>query len=163
MKYCSKCQKAFYDGETCPKCKGEGEVPENINIPTHLITACGFEKDRIKASLNDVGIPFIEKSEEKEIHSEAVVGGNVSNKEIFVPFSAYNKARKALMDIGAIEPSEHDLLQNDEADNTETTNEPHTPTRTQTIALLLLVLLLVGATVVFTDTVIAFIKDLISG
>ena len=53
MKYCSKCKKIYFDfeGERCPSCNRKLIDEPNHFSPVYIITANGFELERIRAAL----------------------------------------------------------------------------------------------------------------
>ena len=162
MLYCNKCKKAIRKTDICPDCGNKGETPENINIPTFLIKSCGFERDRIGAALNDVGIPFMEKPEKKEVGSEVLMGGNASVMDIYVPFSAYKKAHNALVDIGAAQPWEDEDNTPEDIDIKDIKKDEKEGgiSRGASVLLMIMVLLLIVGAVFMTDAITAFIKTL---
>lgn len=57
MKYCSKCKRLHNDEETvCKNCKAQLKTITDENTPVYLLTASGFELQRVKAALEDA--PF---------------------------------------------------------------------------------------------------------
>ena len=65
MKYCSKCKKVHINTEiqNCPACKRKLIENPNGFSPVNIITANGFELERIKSALADSEIPFSVKEE----------------------------------------------------------------------------------------------------
>lgn len=58
MKYCSKCKRLHNDEETvCKNCKAQLKTITDENTPVYLLTASGFELQRVKAALEDSTVP----------------------------------------------------------------------------------------------------------
>jgi hypothetical protein len=112
MLVCPKCKKMYSDEkEVCSHCKKKLKEIKNKNTPVALCGASGVDRARIKAALDDAGIP----SDEVIIKSysvEAITGGDVSDVNIVVPYQAYEKAYDVCVGIGAITPDENEKLEN---------------------------------------------------
>lgn len=102
MKYCPACQKIVdEENEYCPVCSRLLQNEIKGNSPVFLIKASGFEAERIRAALEDEGIPFSEKMPKKERSAKIVTGDRNFASNLFVPYSAFDKAKEVLIGIGA--------------------------------------------------------------
>ncbi len=116
MKYCNKCKRIYNDEDvSCPECKGKSKlVPiEDDNTPVYLMSAEGFELQRVKTALEDSGIPNDTAAKKHNYSAEAVTGYDISKYDILVPYSAYEKAFDVCVGIGAINIGEEEILDDD--------------------------------------------------
>ncbi len=102
MKYCTKCYTLFQRGVMCDTCSSLLQKEVKENDPVFLITANGFERDRIVATLSDSNIPCIEKPLKKEHTMAGLSGVTDANVKILVPFGAFEKSQEILIGMGAI-------------------------------------------------------------
>ena len=75
MKFCKKCKHTYEDTqEICTNCKNRKPLTEitDSNTPVYLISADGFERERIQTALTDNGIPNDSVIKEEDIMPEAV-------------------------------------------------------------------------------------------
>lgn len=102
MKYCPHCTTLYQRGAVCPECMRPltNEIQEND--PVCVISADGFERERIVAALRDSGIPCVERMSKKERSVDAVTGKLAAKVKIQVPYGAYAQAKDILIGIGAI-------------------------------------------------------------
>lgn len=95
MKYCSKCKRLHNDEETvCKSCKAQLKTITDENTPVYLLTASGFELQRVKAALEDSTVPCdatIRKCVENRYNANAATGYDNSSYDVYVPYSAYEK------------------------------------------------------------------------
>ena len=102
MKYCPHCTTLYQRGAVFPECMRPltNEIQEND--PVCVISADGFERERIVAALRDSGIPCVERMSKKERSADAVTGKLAAKVKIQVPYGAYAQAKDILIGIGAI-------------------------------------------------------------
>lgn len=170
MKYCNSCRKLHNDNEqTCNECKKPLNTIEDNNTPVFLISAEGFEKDRIIAALADAGIPSDIKRQKKDNSANAVTGIDMSDLNILVPFQAYEKAYDICVGIGAIKEEGEKIIEDGEY---ETSNEQgldkqfeqiNGGSKAGRIVLAVMLLILIALAVFGTDAITGFIGNLFSG
>ena len=84
----------------CTFCGGKLAEITDKNTPVYLITASGFEADRIVAALEDSGIPCLKKSRVISNHPNPM-GMENSLCDIMTPYSALGDALAVCEGIGA--------------------------------------------------------------
>ena len=102
MKYCSRCGTLYQKGAMCTNCKKPLSKDIDKNDPVFVISAYGFERERIVNALKDNGIPCVEKKEVKQNSAEEITGNQGTLVRILVPYCAYSDAKDILIGIGAI-------------------------------------------------------------
>ncbi len=170
MKYCGKCKTLLAD-DTQTKCQKCGrkliDDPSHYS-PVYLITANGFEFERIRSAIDCADIPY---SYHESVHDAGIQILNTAapeNCDIYVPFGSYYDAREILVGIGAWK--EEDLLNFSEDDENRIMNAKKTadeepelsPKKARIIrivTMLVFLLVLVGVTFL-ADLIIAFFKGL---
>lgn len=170
MKYCLSCKKMFNDEETvCNDCKKELQPIEDDNTPVYLVSAIGFEKDRIIAALADEGIPSDTKRRKKDNSAKAITGVDMSDLDILVPYQAYEKAYDVCVGIGAIKEDGEEIVEDGEfsKSNAKSLGEQFEEVNGSGKAgriILAVMFLLVAALVIFgTDAITGLIKNLLGG
>lgn len=171
MKYCPHCRKMYNDEiSTCTECKKGVEILEDENTPVFLISANGFEKNRIEAALNDAGIPCDEKRQKKSNSAQAVTGYDMDSINIVVPYQAYEKAYNVCVGIGAIKEDDEEILEDDgvtikdDESSVDKLEKMGSAKRTTIRVVLALFFLALMCLAVFgTDAITGMIKNLISG
>ena len=131
-----------------------------------LVSASGFELERIKTALSDNGIPNDSKAQKKSFSAKAVTGVDNSEQDIYVSEEDYDKAYDLCVGIGAIRPEgeEQEILPDDEAAPAPAEEEfedmpDGKRTAVRIISAILFVLL--AAMVIFgTDAITGWIKSL---
>ena len=115
MKYCSKCKKILTKNlDQCPKCGRRLIDNPNEYSPVNLVTANGFELERIKSALTDAEIPFSVKEERYDTGLQILNSAPPENCLFSVPLSEYRKAVETLVGIGALnEDSIHEIDKED--------------------------------------------------
>ena len=94
MKYCSKCKRLHNDEETvCKNCRAQLKTITDENTPVYLLTASGFELQRVKAALEDSTVPCdatIKKCMENKYSKsiKAYTGYDDLTYDVYVPYSA---------------------------------------------------------------------------
>ena len=116
MKYCSKCKKIHTnkDLKNCPTCKRKLIDNPSHYSPVNLITANGFELERIHSALTQADIAFSVKEENYDTGLQILNSAPPENCSFFVPLSYYDKAVETLIGIGAL--SEEAVEEIDKAD-----------------------------------------------
>lgn len=104
MKYCSKCKEIHTNKElqNCPKCGRKLIDNPGHYSPVNLITANGFELERIKSALTDSDIAFSVKEERYDTGLQILNTAPPENCSVFTPLSHYDKAVETLIGIGAL-------------------------------------------------------------
>ncbi|MBQ1506870.1 MAG: hypothetical protein IIZ36_00405 [Ruminococcus sp.] len=106
MKICKSCAHVAEDNEArCSFCGGKTAEIKDNNTPVYLISASGFECDRIVAALEDSGIPCFKKNRVISNHPNPM-GMNVGLSDIMVPYSALDDALAVCENIGAGVPDD---------------------------------------------------------
>ena len=78
-------------------------MEENLKF---LVSASGFELERIRTALSDNGIPNDSKPQKRNFSAKAVTGTDISIQDIYVAESDYEKAYDLCVGIGAIKLKE---------------------------------------------------------
>ena len=170
MKYCESCRKLFNDNEErCLDCKKSLKTVEDMNTPVYLLSAEGFEKDRIITALADNGIPTDTKRIKHDNSAKAVTGVDVSDVRILVPYQAYEEAYDICVGIGAIKEDDTEIIKevDFEAKDVKSVDEQFSEMtgggRAGRIALAVLLLIVFALAIFGTDAIMNFIKKLIYG
>lgn len=175
MKICPRCKRLHSDTYSeCSECKKPLRGIESENEETYLVTAEGFEREHIKAALEDEGIPCVPRFRNDMYSSDEVTGKGTSLAEINVPFSAYPKAYDICVMIGSVDPQAPLTFDMEEAEkmcreigekNKNKIREDMSSAKRTTYKVLgaVIFLLLIAAVVFGTDFVTAWIKGLFGG
>lgn len=170
MKYCSKCKRLHNDEETvCKSCKAQLKTITDENTPVYLLTASGFELQRVKAALEDSTVPCdatIRKCVENRYNANAATGYDNSSYDVYVPFSAYEKAFDTCVGIGAIKLEGEEVLDDDteysenKGDTLDDKFEKMTGAKRTTFRVIsaVIFLLLIALAVFGTDAIMNLIK-----
>ncbi|MEE1219200.1 MAG: hypothetical protein U0L20_04690 [Ruminococcus sp.] len=114
MKYCKKCRRLHNDGDAkCSYCKNELKNISDKNIPVYLLSASGFELQRVKSALEDSGVPSDAVSFKHNYSAQASTGFDGSEYDILVPYSAYEKSYDICVGIGAIKEDGTEIIDDD--------------------------------------------------
>lgn len=117
MKYCSKCKNLHFSKELdkCPRC-GKKLINEPSHYsPVKIVTANGFELERIKSALTQADIPFSVSEEKYDTGLQILNSAPPENCAFCVPIAHYDKAVETLVGIGALsEEKIHELDKEDE-------------------------------------------------
>lgn len=128
MKYCKKCNLLIKDDlNSCTNCGKalDNSLPSDKS-PVVVVTASGFEKERICTMLTEKDIPYsVRVAPKKGIPTEmnAVTGNSKATHQIVVPYEFYNKAMEQLVGINAVQLNDEELqalteaLENEESSN----------------------------------------------
>lgn len=170
MKYCEKCKKLFNDNDE--KCADCGKILSEVtdeNTSVFLISAAGFELQRIKNALEDSGIPCDMIAKKKNTSAEAVTGYDNSEYDIIVPYSAYEKSYDVCIGIGAIKEDETEIIDsavdeptNKDAETLDEQFEEMSGTKRTTVRIVsaVLLIILVALVIYGTDAITGLIKGL---
>lgn len=122
---------------------------ENLKF---VVSASGFELERIKTALSDNGIPNDSKPQKRNYSAKAVTGVDNSVQDIYVAESDYDKAYDLCVGIGAIQP-EGEVTIVEDGEQAETAAEefeemsPRKRTAVRIVSALLFIL--IAAAVIF--------------
>lgn len=144
---------------------------EGNNTPKYLVSASGFELERIMTALNDNGIPNDSKPKKRNFSAKAVTGvDNYSEQDIYVPENAYEKAYDLCVGIGAIKLDGDEQIIEEEF--SEATEEPmpseefeDMPSGKRTLVRVLsaaLFVIIVALVIFGTDAITGWIQGLFS-
>lgn len=114
MKYCKKCNLLVKNNiDKCTEC---GNLLDNSQpldkSPVVVVTASGFEKERICTILEEKNIPYSVRVVTKKgipTQSDAVTGNSKTAHHIIVPYEFYNKAMEQLVGINAVNLTDDEL------------------------------------------------------
>ena len=137
-------------------------MEENLK---YLLSASGFELERVKTALSDNGIPNDSKPKKRNYSAKAVTGVDNSEQDIYVAESDYDKAYDLCVGIGAVKiEGEEDIIQpedGEDAQPAEEFEEMSSGKRTAVrIISAVLFVLLVAAVIFGTDAITGWIKGL---
>ena len=104
MKYCSKCKKIHLNKEltNCPQCRRKLIENPSHYSPVNVITANGFELERIRSALTNADIAFSVKEEKYDTGLQILNTAPPENCSFYVPLSHYDQAVEVLIGIGAL-------------------------------------------------------------
>ncbi len=170
MKYCKKCKRMYNDSEqTCSVCKKKSlEEIKDKNTPVFLMSAGGFEKQRIIAALEDNGIPCDSIRHRQSTSVSAVLGDDALDADILVPYSAYEKAHDICIGIGAMNEGEESIVIDEDLSEIKSEQteefEEMSPAKRTTVKIVsaLLLILLFAAVIYGVDFLTGLIKGLLS-
>lgn len=136
-------------------------MEENLKF---LLSASGFELERVKTALSDNGIPNDSKPQKRNFSAKAVTGVDNSEQDIYVAESDYDKAYDLCVGIGAITPEgEEVVVQETDAPEEEQFEEMPEGKRTAVRIISAVLFILLAAAVIFgTDFITGWIKELFS-
>lgn len=136
------------------------------NSLQYLVSASGFELERIQIALKDNGIPNDSRPKKRSFSAKAVTGVDSSEQDIFVAESDYEKAYDLCVGIGAIklDGETEEIVQDDSgAEPVEEFEEMPSGKRAAVrIVSALLFILIVAAVIFGTDFITGWIKSLFS-
>lgn len=162
MKFCNKCKRTYDDSQQqCTNCKNKRPLTEitDENTPVYLISADGFERERIQSALTENGIPNDSVIREEDVAPEIIKGYSSSWRDILVPYAAYNKAYDICIGIGAIKP-EGEVKVLDEEPQEEFEDMPPAKRATVKVISAILFIILAALVIFGTDALTGFIKGL---
>ena len=168
MKYCTRCKRLFLkqEHEVCPYCRKKTIDSPNPSSPVRIITANGFELERICAALSSGEIPYSYQQIRKDTGLQILNSAPPENCDIYVPMSDYYNALEILAGIGAAHEDELDAAESssDELKKIKASAPPDelSPGKARLVRILSLIaffLVLTGA-IYLTDALTGFIKRL---
>lgn len=165
MKYCTRCKKIFRseDIQNCTVCSRKLIDDPNQYSPVDIVTANGFELERIKAALTDSKIPFTVQETEKDTGIQILNSAPPENCTIRVPLGYYTEASELLIGIGALNEAE-ELSDEDEAKLQEERKKesllPETPAKRflSYVMFIIFFILMIAAVIFITDLITPFIN-----
>lgn len=128
-----------------------------------LMTASGFELERIRTALSDNGIPNDSKPQKRNFSAKAVTGVDYSVQDIYVSSDDYEKAYDLCVGIGAIRLDGEEEIIDDGAEapsDDEYDEMPDGKRKAVRIISVILFILIVAAVIFSTDFITGWIKDL---
>ena len=168
MRYCTKCKKIIKaENETaCPFCGRKTISDPSHFSPVKLITANGFEFERIRASLDDADIPYSYNEAPRDAGIQILNSAPPENCDIYVPLSAYSDACDTLAGIGAFKEedmpdSSDEMLTNARESAKAEDLDPSNAKKIRILSLIAFILILAGVTFL-TDFIIELIKSAFS-
>ena len=134
-------------------------MEENLKF---LVSASGFELERIRTALSDNGIPNDSKPQKRNFSAKAVTGTDISIQDIYVAESDYEKAYDLCVGIGAIKlEGEETILGEEEAAAVEEFEDMPSGKRTAVRVVSAILFILLAAMVIFgVDAITGWIKSL---
>ena len=126
-----------------------------------LVSASGFELERIRTALSDNGIPNDSKPQKRNFSAKAVTGTDISIQDIYVAESDYEKAYDLCVGIGAIKLDGEETILDEEASPEEEFEEMPAGKRTAVRIISAILFILLAAAVIFgIDGITGWIKSL---
>ena len=127
-----------------------------------LLSASGFELERVKTALADNGIPNDSKPKKRNFSAKAVTGVDYSEQDVYVAESDYEKAYDLCVGIGAIKlEGEETILGEEEAAAVEEFEDMPSGKRTAVRIVSAILFVLLAAMVIFgVDAITGWIKSL---
>lgn len=169
MKLCTKCKHLHNDEDAvCSNCNSPLESITDENTPVYLLSAEGFELERVKTALEDNSIPCDSVIKDKQLKKQEFINKNFAESDILVPYAAYEKAYDICIGIGAIKEDDTQVLEDavEQKDSNEPTLdekfEEMSGVKRTTVRVLSAIafLALVALAVYGTDFITGFIKGL---
>ena len=163
MKYCKKCNRMYKDDESkCLNCNKPLYEIKDSNTPVYLISATGFELDRVMSALGDEGIPCGKLRNAKSVSADAITGFDTSDYYIAVPCSAYKQAVEVCIGIGAIKEDEAEIVDGDlpEFEEEQFEEMPSGKRTAVRIISAIMLIILFGGAIYLTDFIMQLIKGL---
>ncbi len=164
MKYCTKCKKIYTDTDrtACVLCGRELISNPNQYSPVDIVTANGFELERIKSALTEESIPFSVRECRDDTGLQILNAAPPENSCISVPLGYYTQTMELLIGIGALQEAD-ELSEEDEKKLQEertATKQELSPRKSFWIKVLSILLFigLIAATVFLADIIGRFIN-----
>ena len=128
-----------------------------------MVTANGFELERIKAALKDEKIPFTVSEAVKDAGIQILNSAPPENCRVFVPLSFYNQACELLIGIGALKQAEEltdeeqEILEKKRQSDDEDGLSPRKRFLSRLLFIIMFIAMIAGA-VFLADLLIPFIN-----
>lgn len=108
MKYCTRCKKLYTanDPTACRLCGKPLISDPNHYSPVDVVTANGFELERIKAALTEADIPFSVREARNDTGLQILNAAPPENSCVTVPLGYYTQTMELLIGIGAVQDAE---------------------------------------------------------
>ena len=134
-------------------------MEENLKF---LVSASGFELERIRTALSDNGIPNDSKPQKRNFSAKAVTGTDISIQDIYVAESDYEKAFDLCVGIGAIKLEGEETILDEEASTPEEEFEEMPAGKRTAVRIVsaILFILLAAAVIFGIDGITGWIKSL---
>lgn len=165
MKYCTRCHRLYTadSPESCRFCSRTLISDPSEDSPVRMLSANGFELERICAALRGEDIPCSYQHERRDGGIQILNSAPMENCDVFVPLRLYNQARDILIGIGALgeeNADEADIPAPEE--KKAPAEEELSPGRARAIRILSVILFLglIAAAVFLTDFVVALIQNM---
>lgn len=159
MKYCAKCKKIYTksDPEACPSCGRELITDPSSFSPVDIVTAHGFELERIGAVLKEAGIPYSTREIKRDMGIQILNAAPPENCIVTVPLEQYQQAVELLIGIGAMQQAE-ELSEEDQqqiSDDKKKKEQDTSPTKGtfNKVVLIIMFIILVGITIAAADVI----------
>lgn len=147
--------------EKCSNCKKPLIEITDSNTPVYLMSATGFELQRVMSALEDEGIPSNNFRNAKSVSADAITGFDTAEYFIAVPYSAYEKAYDVCIGIGAIKDDEAEILDENLPEIEEEFEDMPSGKRTAVrIISAIMLIILFGGVIYLTDFIMQLIKGL---
>lgn len=168
MKYCTRCKLiADNDKDICKKCGKKLISNPNHYSAVKIVTANGFELERIRAALTDAEVSFSVQETKQDTGLQILNSAPPENCNVFVPISDYDEAVSVLAGIGALNDDEIPEIDEQTQEDInkakkEAENDEMSPRKRFWVKLLSLIgfLIVIAGVVYLTDFLVAFIKTL---
>lgn len=163
MRYCTRCKSLCKDEkEKCPVC-GKKTISDPSHFsPVKIITANGFELERIRSALEDANIPYSYNESANDTGLQILNSAPPENCDVFVPLSAYPETIDILAGIGALKDNDIPESSDEifEKAKKEAKEEELPPQKAELIRILsaLAFLAVIAAVVWLTDFIFELIK-----
>ncbi len=164
MKYCTKCKKIYTgdEAEVCTECGRELVGEPNRFSPVDIVTANGFELERISAALKEAEIPFSTREVKRDMGIQIMNAAPPENCIVTVPLGYYTQASELLIGIGAMtaadELSADDRQKLEEEKNKKEPEQSPTKGAFNKAVLIVMFIILVGITIALADVIGRFIN-----
>ncbi|MBR2177161.1 MAG: hypothetical protein IJ861_09490 [Clostridia bacterium] len=168
MKYCTRCKKIYFDSneKNCPLCGKKTISEPNHLSPVLMITANGFELERIRSALEDADIPYSYQQSKHDTGLQILNSAPFENCDVYVSFGDYERAADVLTGIGAFKEEPPQLSEDTKEilkkAQRESDQQRLSPKKAKIIRIVSGIgfLLILAAAAFLTDFIIALIKQL---
>ena len=145
-------------------CKGKALKPvEDEKESVYLCSGDVIERDRVRAALEDSGVPSVYVRHGVTANSQVVTGQDFDGFDILVPFELYEKAYDVAVGIGAIKLEGEEIIEDENFEEIEPhpLEEMSRSKRTTVRVVSAILLIIVVALVIYgTDFITKWISEL---
>lgn len=107
MRYCPSCQRVVgQEIERCPVCHKQLRRTIQDTDPVFLLETSIVESERLKAAMEDEGIPFASRTPKKEPSATIITGNKNASVNVYVPYHVLEQARDLAIGIGMLNPEQ---------------------------------------------------------